>query len=241
MSVEPVPPPEDAVAEVRARARAAEAMIAGVVQRARAAEAQIEACEREACALLQGTLAQLGEEAGRLVAGLRRRAEELELDVRLIEEQLTGRPPLRAVPDGGADGAPDGAAPPAAVAVDAAEPAPEAAVAPEELEEVVAVLPVDAPAEAAPEPEPAAAPPAPEPSAAAPEAPPAAPDAPPAPRRARRPGGRRGDAGRARLVALNLALQGTPREDVAAHLRERLPAPDAEAILDEVFERAGEV
>ena len=43
---------------------------------------------------------------------------------------------------------------------------------------------------------------------------------------------------RARLVALNMALAGTPREETARELRERFDLPDAASILDEVYERA---
>ena len=43
---------------------------------------------------------------------------------------------------------------------------------------------------------------------------------------------------RARLVALNMALSGSPREETESHIRERFEVDDPEPILDEVYERA---
>jgi DivIVA domain-containing protein len=81
-----------------------------------------------------------------------------------------------------------------------------------------------------PKPKPAAAPerepepePEPEPQAApepASEAKPAAPEG-------------------ARLVALNMALSGTPRDETARYLRENFELDNAEALLDDVYARAG--
>ena len=45
------------------------------------------------------------------------------------------------------------------------------------------------------------------------------------------------DAG-ARLIALNMALSGTPREETARYLAEHFQLADAEALLDDVYERA---
>lgn len=79
----------------------------------------------------------------------------------------------------------------------------------------------------APEPAPApAATPAPAPSPAA-EAP--APAAPPA----------NGDSAAARIVALDMALSGTPREDTDQYLAENYDVPDRAALLDEVYAAAG--
>ena len=46
------------------------------------------------------------------------------------------------------------------------------------------------------------------------------------------------DAG-ARLIALNMALGGAPREETARYLAEHFELDDAEALLDDVYERAG--
>ena len=75
-------------------------------------------------------------------------------------------------------------------------------------------------------------------------APPAAP--PPAPAGAAEPGpsppgngaGSR-DAEAARLVALNMALNGTPREETARYLAEHFALSDRERLLDEVYARVG--
>jgi hypothetical protein len=83
------------------------------------------------------------------------------------------------------------------------------------------------------EPEPAAAPEAeaePEPAAA----PPAAEE--PAPAAAGLGGA--GPEG-ARLVALNMALNGTPREEAARYLADNFQLDDQEAILDDVYSRVG--
>jgi hypothetical protein len=43
----------------------------------------------------------------------------------------------------------------------------------------------------------------------------------------------------ARVIALNMALSGSPREDTARYLSENFELDDPEALLDEVYERAG--
>jgi hypothetical protein len=43
----------------------------------------------------------------------------------------------------------------------------------------------------------------------------------------------------ARLIALNMALNGTPREETAKYLAENFELADQEAILDDVYSRAG--
>ena len=43
----------------------------------------------------------------------------------------------------------------------------------------------------------------------------------------------------ARLIALNMALSGTAREETAAYLAEHFELADAEALLDDVYARAG--
>jgi DivIVA domain-containing protein len=74
--------------------------------------------------------------------------------------------------------------------------------------------------EAAPEP------PAPEPATAPPAAPAA--EAP-----------KNGDSAAARIVALDMALSGTPREDTDQYLAENYDVPDRAALLDEVYAAAG--
>jgi len=43
----------------------------------------------------------------------------------------------------------------------------------------------------------------------------------------------------ARLIALNMALSGTPREETARYLRENFDLESADALLDDVYSRAG--
>jgi DivIVA domain-containing protein len=47
-----------------------------------------------------------------------------------------------------------------------------------------------------------------------------------------------GDEAGARLIALNMALSGTPREETAAYLAEHYDLADPEALLDDVYSRA---
>jgi DivIVA domain-containing protein len=49
----------------------------------------------------------------------------------------------------------------------------------------------------------------------------------------------RTDEAGARLVALNMALSGTPREDTALFLAEHFDLPDIDALLDDVYAKAG--
>jgi DivIVA domain-containing protein len=48
-----------------------------------------------------------------------------------------------------------------------------------------------------------------------------------------------GDEAGARLIALNMALNGTPREETARYLAEHFELADTEALLDDVYDRAG--
>jgi DivIVA domain-containing protein len=48
-----------------------------------------------------------------------------------------------------------------------------------------------------------------------------------------------GDATSARIVALNMALSGTPRGETERYLAEHYDVPDREALLDEVYAAAG--
>jgi hypothetical protein len=47
------------------------------------------------------------------------------------------------------------------------------------------------------------------------------------------------DEAGARLIALNMALSGTPRDETARFLAEHYDLPNAEALLDDVYKRAG--
>jgi DivIVA domain-containing protein len=49
-----------------------------------------------------------------------------------------------------------------------------------------------------------------------------------------------GDDAGARLIALNMALDGKPREETARFLAEQFGLADAEALLDDVYARAGQ-
>jgi DivIVA domain-containing protein len=48
-----------------------------------------------------------------------------------------------------------------------------------------------------------------------------------------------GDSAAARIVALDMALSGTPREDTDQYLAENYDVPDRKALLDEVYAAAG--
>jgi DivIVA domain-containing protein len=74
---------------------------------------------------------------------------------------------------------------------------------------------------------------------AAPEREPFQPEAEPEPQPAAAGGGGGAGAEGARLIALNMALNGTPREETAAYLSENFDLPDQDALLDEVYSRAG--
>jgi hypothetical protein len=47
------------------------------------------------------------------------------------------------------------------------------------------------------------------------------------------------DEAGARLIALNMALSGTSREETARYLAEHYALEDADALLDDVYKRAG--
>jgi DivIVA domain-containing protein len=71
-----------------------------------------------------------------------------------------------------------------------------------------------------------------------PEPPVVAPDSPAAPAAPAAPDGEPDEAG-ARLIALNMALSGTPRDETAAYLAEHYTLADPDALLDDVYKRAG--
>jgi len=54
------------------------------------------------------------------------------------------------------------------------------------------------------------------------------------------PPSRNGDEAGARLIALNMALSGTPRAETAAYLAEHYNLADAEALLDDVYSQVGQ-
>ncbi len=54
------------------------------------------------------------------------------------------------------------------------------------------------------------------------------------------PPSRNGDEAGARLIALNMALSGTPREETAAYLAEHYSLADADALLDDVYSQVGQ-
>ena len=64
--------------------------------------------------------------------------------------------------------------------------------------------------------------------------PPAPVEAAPAPN-----GARSTDEAGARLVALNMALEGSPRDATARYLEEQFELPDLQALLDDVYASAG--
>jgi hypothetical protein len=95
----------------------------------------------------------------------------------------------------------------------------------EDLHQLRAVSPAELPAPAAPAaPEPVAAP---EPAAATPAA--------RAPQPAATPPGAEG----ARVIALNMALGGSSRDETASYLSENFELDDPDALLDEVYARVG--
>jgi DivIVA domain-containing protein len=69
--------------------------------------------------------------------------------------------------------------------------------------------------------------------------PPAAAPGPPAPEPAATPERKNGDSAAARIVALDMALSGTSREDTDRYLAENYDLPDRAALLDEVYAAAG--
>jgi len=156
-------------------------------------------------------LDRLQGELDRLLGGVRSSAEGLAGSLGELSRDVgTLRGPAAAPAE---PGPAESAAPAAA----RAEPGPTESAAPAEPGPAESAAPADF---AAPAPEFAA----PEPSAA------------PA---AAANGARSDDEPGARLVALNMALEGTPREQTASYLAEHYELPDVEALLDEVYASAG--
>jgi len=182
----------------------------------------LEAAERSASEMRSeaaGQLARVEAAAGGMLTRLDRLENELNglLEaLRASGERLTeGLAELRAAVDTSAPSAPPAPA-------DAAPPAPAA--------------------DAAPSPAPATSPPP-----AADDAPPADPSPPePSSNGASAPddtlfdpGPAQADEAGARLIALNMALSGSSREDTARYLAEHFTLDDPDALLDDVYARAG--
>jgi vacuolar-type H+-ATPase subunit H len=166
-----------------------------------------------------------------LVESLRTGANRLNADLSLLESNMDDL--YRSA------GGTRGGQPAQAVAAEREIPAPAAPPVP-----AVQETPAPAPAAAAPveeddfgdeEPPAAAAPPAPAPAAPEPAAPAAA-----APAGAA-PGGPEdgGDIEGARLIALNMALNGQSRDETDRYLAENFDLTDRQALLDEVYESVG--
>jgi DivIVA domain-containing protein len=207
----------DEVDEMRRQAAAPAPLSAQAGQQVKAI---VEAAERGAQEIRDAAHAEAREHVANVTAAadrLRERIEQMEGDMtQLIVDLRTGADRLRGDLDelrAGAD------ALSSARGADAAEPQ---AAAPTQ-EAAAAPAPVAAPAAepaAASEHEPAAA--------AAPAAPgPAAPAA------------KNGDSAAARIVALDMALSGTSREETDRYLADNYDLPDRAALLDEVYAAAG--
>jgi DivIVA domain-containing protein len=218
----------DEVDEMRRRAAAPAPLSA---QAGEQVKGIVEAAERGAQEIRDAAQAEAREHVANVTAAadrLRERIEQMESDMtQLIVDLREGADRLRGDLDelqAGTDAlsAADGAAAPAAPAAPAAQPEaaapPQAAAAPEAA---APATPAAAPEPAAPA-TPAAAP---EPAAVA------TPAAAPAPKN--------GDSAAARIVALDMALSGTSREDTDRYLAENYDLPDRAALLDEVYAAAG--
>jgi DivIVA domain-containing protein len=205
----------DEVDEMRRQAAAPAPLSAQAGQQVKAI---VEAAERGAQEIRDAAHAEAREHVANVTAAadrLRERIEQMERDMtQLIVDLRTGADRLRGDLDelqAGAD-ALSSARGADAAEPQAAAPTQEAAVAP-------APAAASAPdAAAAPEPVAAAAPAAPGPAA---------------------PAAKNGDSAAARIVALDMALSGTSREDTDRYLADNYDLPDRAALLDEVYAAAG--
>jgi DivIVA domain-containing protein len=157
-----------------------------------------------------------------LIESLRTGANRLNADLSLLESNMDDLYTAA----GGTRGAPTAPAP---APTSAAAPRPPAAAEEDDFGD-------EEPAAAIAQPEPVAppAPPAPEPVAAV------APPAPaPAPAPAAAPADDGGDVEGARLIALNMALNGQSRDETDRYLAENFDLTDRQALLDEVYESVG--
>ena len=182
-------------------------------------------------------LSEMRAAAGNLVENLRSSATSLNQELTSIREEYAGvresKLETSGARGGGAPVAEPDAQPEAVEDAGPVDAEPEVVA---EVTEVEAVVVEDAPADedygtaeqpvAEPEPEPEPVEQEPEPAAEAPAEP------------AR--GGRsiRGAEG-ARLIALNMALNGTPRDETARYLSQNFDLDDQDSLLDEVYARVG--
>ena len=212
----PLPAPSFAAStsdQVREILEAAERSVADVRARANDEASDHVARVQAATAGMLAKLDHLESELNRLLTALRTSAERLDEGLADLQTQVAG-----------------GTFAPAADAAPAPEPEADAVPTPE--------------AEAPPAPEPADASAVNGSAPATADAEPAADDA------ASHPPAVAGDslfdvmpaddADGARLIALNMALSGSSREDTALFLAEHFDLPDLEALLDDVYARAGQ-
>jgi DivIVA domain-containing protein len=209
-------------------AEAAAAQIVGDAQQQAAStiqEAQLAAQQTrsEAIAAAQSHIAAVAQAA----AALRGRVEAMDVELHGLTETLRGAAGKLAQDLGAVErdmaalyDAASGRR--AAEGTAALAPEPAAPVAPE------------APVAPAPTPEPLAPAPAPAPVAASPPTPVPAPLAAPAPAPAARDA-RAGDTDGARLIALNMALNGDSREETDRYLEQHFDLPEREKLIDEVY------
>jgi DivIVA domain-containing protein len=179
-------------------------------------------------------LSEMRAAAGNLVENLRSSATSLNQELTSIREEYAGVRGARLERGGGAPAAapePVAAEPELETEVDAGpvDAEPEVVAEVTELEEETAVrdVPDEEPDTAVAEPEGEEEPePEEEPAGAEPEQP--------------SRGGRsiRGAEG-ARLIALNMALNGTPRDETARYLSQNFDLDDQDSLLDEVYARVG--
>ena len=202
----------DAVDEMRRQAAAPAPLSA---QAGEQVKAIVEAAERGAQEIRDAAQAEAREHIANVTAAadrLRERIEQMERDMtQLVIDLREGAERLRGDLDGLQAGT-DALSTARAATPSAPAPSPT-------LPEPRAVAP---PPEPRPEPEPAAA-----------QEPAAAPD-PPATHEPKN-----GDSAAARIVALDMALSGTAREDTDRYLAENYDLPDRAALLDEVYAAAG--
>jgi hypothetical protein len=217
---------ERAAQEDAEAARAAAAEEARALREGASAEAQAHvAAVREATATMLSRVGALESEVAGLLEHLRTSATSVGADLATLQAQV-------AEVGGLGSGGPQ--APVAAPAAPAASAAPAVSAG-------VTVDPTPVEPAAARTPEPAATP-APAgaaftPAAGAPVA--SAPDAPELPLSDGPPAERSTDVAGARMVALNLVLDGVPREQIEAHLDERYTLEDRAGLLDDLYAKQG--
>jgi DivIVA domain-containing protein len=220
---------EKADADATARVQDAEGATERMLERTNGVESEIDRL-----------LGEMRSAAGALVENLRTSAQALNQELTSIREEFQGVREARLEP-----GRPGGDGGGAAAVEAAPELEPEPEVEPEPVDEgpvdaepeVVAEVEetsVDAPADEDIDSSPIAEAAEEEPEEEAP----AVPEEAPAETSSR--GGRsiRGAEG-ARLIALNMALNGTPRDETARYLSQNFDLDDQDALLDEVYARVG--